>query len=85
MLSLSCCSFAVVDSSLAQENQAKRLVMKMGTAFIAFLVGLVGISTMIGSHRLQHIRTVDAVQLIASGMCFGVAIVIAAWSRKAGS
>ena len=58
--------------------------MRIGTAFVAFLVGLIGISTMIGSHRLQHIRAVDAVQLIASGMCFGVAIVIAARSRKAG-
>jgi hypothetical protein len=54
----------------------------MSTAFIAFLIGLVGISTMVASHRLQHIRPVDTVQLIASGMCFGVAIVIAA--RKAG-
>jgi hypothetical protein len=56
----------------------------MGTALVAFLVGLVGISTMIGSHRLQHIRAVDTVQLIASGMCFGIAIVIAARSRKSG-
>jgi len=58
--------------------------MRMGTAFIAFLIGLVGISTTVASHRLEHIRAVDAVQLIASGMCFGVALVIAAWSRKSG-
>jgi hypothetical protein len=56
----------------------------MGTAFIAFLIGLVGISTTVASHRLEHIRAVDAVQLIASGMCFGVALVIAARSRKSG-
>jgi hypothetical protein len=58
--------------------------MRMGTAFIAFLIGLVGISTMVASHRLEHIRALDAVQLIASGMCFGVALVIAARSRKSG-
>ena len=58
--------------------------MRMGTALVAFLIGLVGISTMIGSHRLQHIRPVDTVQLIASGMCFGVAIVVVARSRKSG-
>jgi hypothetical protein len=58
--------------------------MRMGTAFVAFLIGLVGISTMVASHRLEHIRAVDTVQLIATGMCFGVAIVVAAGSRKAG-
>ena len=59
--------------------------MRLSTAFIAFLIGMVGLSTMISSHRLQHIRPVDTVQLIATGMCFGVAIVVAARARKAGS
>jgi len=59
--------------------------MKVSTAFVAFLIGLVGLSTMIASHRLQHIRTVDTVQLIATGMCFGIAIVVAVRSRKTGS
>ena len=58
--------------------------MRMGTAFIAFLIGLAGISTMMASHRLEHIRSVDTIQLVASGMCFGIAIVMAARSRKAG-
>ena len=57
--------------------------MRMGTAFIAFLIGLVGLATMISSHRLEHIRAVDTVQLIASGMCFGIAIAVAVRSRKA--
>ena len=55
--------------------------MRIGTALIAFLIGLAGISTMIASHRLQHIRAVDTVQLLATGMCFGIAIVVAARSR----
>jgi len=59
--------------------------MKMSTAFVAFLIGLVGLSTMIASHRLDHIRAVDTVQLIATGMCFGIAIVVAVRSRKTGS
>ena len=58
--------------------------MRMTTAFIAFLVGVAGISTMVASHRLQHIRPVDTVQLIATGMCFGIAIVMAARFRKSG-
>jgi len=61
------------------------LYVKTSTAFIAFLVGLVGLVTMISSHRLQHIRPVDTVQLIASGMCFGIAIAVAARSGKTGS
>ena len=59
--------------------------MKMSTAFVAFLIGLVGLSTMIASHRLDHIRAVDTVQLIATGMCFGIAIVVAVRSHKTGS
>jgi hypothetical protein len=59
--------------------------MRMDTAFIAFLIGLVGFATMISSHRLEHIRAVDTVQLIATGMCFGVAMVVAARSRKTSS
>ncbi len=59
--------------------------MRMGTAFIAFLIGLVGLATMISSHRLQHIRPVDTVQLIASGLCFGIAIAVAARSGKTGN
>jgi hypothetical protein len=52
--------------------------MRIGTAFAAFLVGLVGFWTMVASHRLEHIRPVDTVQLIATGMCFGIGIVLAA-------
>jgi hypothetical protein len=56
--------------------------MRLGTAFIAFLVGLAGISTMVASHCLEHIRSVDTIQLVACGMCFGIAIVLAARGRK---
>ncbi|HEX3472468.1 MAG TPA: hypothetical protein VHT28_14910 [Silvibacterium sp.] len=53
-------------------------------AVIAFIMGLIGISTMMASNRLQHLRAVDSVQLIATGMCFGIAIVLASHGRKAG-
>ena len=58
--------------------------MRLGPALVAFLIGVAGFSTMVASHRLEHVRSVDTVQLIATGMCFGIAIVLAARSRKTG-
>jgi len=58
--------------------------MRIRTAVIALIMGLIGISTMVASNRLQHVRAVDSVQLIATGMCFGIAIVLASQGRKAG-
>jgi len=40
--------------------------MRLGTASVAFLIGVAGFSTMVASHRLEHIRSVDTVQLIAT-------------------
>jgi hypothetical protein len=58
--------------------------MRVRTAIIAFLVGVAGISTMLASHRLQHLRPVDVVQLVVTGMCFGIAIVLASQGKKPG-
>jgi hypothetical protein len=40
----------------------------------AFIIGVVGVAVLVGNHRIQTYRTVDVVQLIASGMCFGIAL-----------
>jgi hypothetical protein len=40
----------------------------------AFIIGVVGVVELIGNHRIQTYRAVDVVQLIASGMCFGIAL-----------
>ena len=38
------------------------------------LFGLMGVARIFGNPRLEAIRTVDVIQLIAIGMCFGVAL-----------
>jgi hypothetical protein len=40
----------------------------------ALFIGLLGLIELIGKQRFQAYRTVDMVQLFASGMCFGVAL-----------
>jgi hypothetical protein len=40
----------------------------------AFIIGVIGVTELLGNHRLETYRTVDVVQLVASGMCFGVAL-----------
>jgi hypothetical protein len=40
----------------------------------ALFIGLLGLFELIGKQRFQTYRTVDMVQLFASGMCFGVAL-----------
>ncbi len=46
------------------------------------LLGILGIFVMIERPRFQAYHAVDVVQLVASGMCFGAALVlIVIWSR----
>lgn len=53
--------------------------MKKGRAFGVFVavpivIGAVGIGTVAKSPEFAAIRLVDMVQLVASGMCFGVSL-----------
>lgn len=41
---------------------------------IALMIGIVGLSMMMRNPRFEQIHTVDVLQLLASGMCFGVAL-----------
>lgn len=43
--------------------------------FVLILFGLMNLLHMIGSPAWETIRTVDAVRLIGTGMCFGGAII----------
>jgi hypothetical protein len=55
-----------------------------GAVFPAGLIflGILGIFVMIERPRFQAYHAVDVVQLVASGMCFGAALVlIVVWSR----
>ena len=47
---------------------------KLFPFWFPLLFGLMGVSRIFGNPRLAAIRTVDLVQLIAIGMCFGVAL-----------
>ena len=53
------------------------------SAIIVIMVGLVGFY--MASHRpeFQAMRSVDIVQLLASGMCFGVGLTLLAFAFKA--
>jgi len=56
-----------------------------GPVFPAGLVlaGILGIVELIERPRFQSYHAVDVVQLVASGMCLGAALVlIAVWSRN---
>jgi hypothetical protein len=41
----------------------------------AFFIGLIGLFTLMQRPRFATYHTVDVVQLLATGMCFGVALV----------
>jgi hypothetical protein len=41
---------------------------------VALIIGIIGIFQLNEAHRLDAFRTVDVVQLVASGMCFGVTL-----------
>ena len=43
--------------------------------FVPFLIGSIGLGTLMRSARFEAYRSVDVVQLVGSGMCFGVALV----------
>jgi hypothetical protein len=42
--------------------------------FILILVGSIGLVTLMGRPRFQMYATVDVLQLLASGLCFGLAL-----------
>lgn len=42
---------------------------------VAVIIGLIGVLHLSHQPRFQAYRTVDIIQLIASGMCFGVALI----------
>jgi len=42
---------------------------------VPLIIGLVGLTNLMHQPRFASIRNVDLVQLLGSGMCFGVALV----------
>jgi hypothetical protein len=41
---------------------------------IALIVGISGLMTVVGRPRFATYRTVDVLQLVAAGACFGIAL-----------
>lgn len=48
---------------------------RLAKVLIPVIVGLTGLFSLIGRPRFQTYHTVDVLQLLASGMCFGIALV----------
>lgn len=51
---------------------ARRLVVSI---FIPIVVGCIGLLSLMLRPRFQTYHTVDVLQLVVSGMCFGVALI----------
>jgi len=45
--------------------------------FVLLIIGLVGLYRVTHQPRLEGIHDVDVLQMVASGMCFGVALAMA--------
>ncbi len=45
-----------------------------GFSFAPFIIGMIGLFSLIERPRFAAIHTVDVLQLLASGACFGVAL-----------
>ena len=54
----------------------KRSKSAVSSFFALFVVGLVGLVKLRGKPRFQSFHTVDVLQLLATGMCFGVALAL---------
>jgi hypothetical protein len=47
---------------------------RSASVFILIIVGMMGLVTLMGRPRFQTYATVDVLQLLASGLCFGLAL-----------
>jgi hypothetical protein len=47
---------------------------RFAAIFVPAFVGLIGLLSLINRPRFQTYHTVDVLQLLASGMCFGIAL-----------
>jgi hypothetical protein len=46
----------------------------VSAVFVPLLIGLIGLMNLMHQPRFASFRNVDVLQLIASGMCFGLAL-----------
>ena len=55
------------------------------SAAFAVVMGAIALTNVMRNPRWESIHTVDALQLVAAGMCFGVALAAFVWRAKASS
>ena len=56
---------------MVDQPRRRRLAMAVFPA----VIGLLSLLTVIGRPRFQMYRTVDVLELVASGLCFGIAFI----------
>jgi hypothetical protein len=54
-------------------------------AIVPLILGIIGLSTLMRNPRFETFHVVDVLQLIASGMCFGVALAMLLSRRQKSS
>lgn len=57
---------------------------RLPSVAVLIVVGLIGVFSLTTRPRFQMFHTVDVLQLVVSGMCFGVALARAIGSRRDG-
>jgi hypothetical protein len=65
-----------LDSAAGARNNRRMKSRKTLTSAIVIplIVGIIGLTNMMHNPRFDTFHSVDVLQLIASGMCFGVAL-----------
>ena len=65
-----------VDSDYADIDNPPMLNRRslISTVITLLIVGMIVMANLVSQNRLTAIRSVDVVQLIGTGMCFGVAL-----------
>lgn len=58
----------------SEADRRKRLRRRLVPFWLPLLVGFMSLANAVDRPRLAALRGVDLLQLIASGMCFGVAL-----------
>lgn len=52
------------------------------SASMLLIIGSIGLTQLMRRDRFELIHTVDVIQLLASGVCFGIAATLLLYSRR---
>jgi uncharacterized membrane protein len=72
----------MVTGQLSKEKSMLNRKSLIPAVVVPLIVGLLGLMSLMNRPRFASFHSVDVVQLLASGMCFGVALaMLIAWLR----